>query len=75
MPEYTLSAKQVLQGAIVMGACLAAVGVLIGGDPTGLPVDPRNGSGGSALAWLGGGLAMIAATLLGGRTLFAEEGR
>jgi hypothetical protein len=55
---------------LVLGIALAAAGLGVDAAPAHLPIRLRGVTSGIAVAGLGGGLAMVAATSLAGHRLF-----
>lgn len=67
--------QRLLRLTLVMGVVLAIAGVLIDVAPPDLSLRVANVTGGTALASVGGGLTMVAATSLAGYRLFTGEAR
>lgn len=65
--------QRLLRVSLATGVVLAVAGVLIDVAPLDLPLRLANAAGGTALAYLGGGLTMVAATSLAGHRLLAGE--
>lgn len=65
--------ERALQFVLAVGATLGAAGVLIDTVPFDLSLHLAGVDGGLALAYIGGGLVMVAATSLAGCRLFASK--
>ncbi|MCS4052948.1 hypothetical protein [Salinibacter ruber] len=61
--------------ALVVGAAVAAGGLVIDVTPADLPIRLGDATGGIAMAYVGGGLTMVAATALAGRRVFTDASR
>jgi hypothetical protein len=65
--------ERALQFVLAAGATLGATGVLFDTAPLDLSLHLAGVDGGLALAYIGGGLVMVAATSLAGCHLFASK--
>lgn len=70
-PLNSTDAARFLRGTFVVGAVLVVAGLLVDASPVALSVRLRDVTGGLAVAALGGGLVMVATTVLAGLRLFA----
>ncbi|ABC44042.1 hypothetical protein GGP91_000275 [Salinibacter ruber] len=75
MTSPSVYVERLSRFALVVGAAVAAGGLVIDAMPADLPIRLGDATGGIAMAYVGGGLTMVAGTALAGRRVFADASR